>query len=366
VRSPAPILFLARGGALDGQQQQVLQLASALPALGRSAVVAVDDPGALLDELGRRGIAAGHFPMRSWRSLTRYLPAWFDAFRLLSLARRRGVGLVHAHDHWREPYARFVARRLSIPYVVHIRGPISVDHARKYRLAEAGAVIAIARRYVDSLLAAGVRAERIHVVSDSVDLARFDPARTAAARGDPNRPATVAIVGRIDPFKRITEFVDIVAALPRALRDATRFLVVGDEFQHDYAEAVRERIRRNGLAGQIEFTGRVEPERMPALLAGVDVLVTLSGGSVMFEAMAMETAVLSIRDDGSHSQFTIDGETAVCVDATKAAAALAELIASPEKRRTLGSAGRALVERELSTGRIAAETDAVYRSLLER
>ena len=366
---PSPVLFLARGGALDGQQQQVLQLALALPGLGRSSVVAVDEPGSLLDRLREAGIAAGHFPMRSWRSPARYLPAWLDAFRLLALARRRGAGLVHAHDHWRAPYARFLARRLSIPYVVHIRGPIGADHVRKYRLAEADALVAIAERYAAALRAAGVAADRIFVVSDGVELARFRSAGDPGQRHRPGRETVVGMVGRIDPFKRVTDFVDIVAALPEERRAATRFLIVGDEPDRAYAAAVRERIGRHGLGERIAFTGRVPAERMPALLGGLDVLVTLSGGSVMFEAMAAGAVVLSVRDDGRHSQYTIDGETAVCVDgssAEAAAKALAALIAEPARRGVLARAGRSLVERELSTERIAAETAAVYRWLLER
>lgn len=359
------VLFLARGGVLDGQQQQVLQLASALPASGRPTVVAVDDTGPLLDELRARGIPAECFPMRSWRSPLRFPAAWFDAQNLLRFARRNNASLVHAHDHWRLPYARFVAKRLDIPYVAHIRGPISASHARKYRLAEADAVIAIAARYVDALRAAGVRPERIHLISDSVDLERFSPADLAARHGRAGeRQTTVAIVGRIDRFKRVVEFVDLVAALPPALRDNTRFLIVGEEFELGYVGAVKRRIRHHHLGDRFIFTGRVDPQAMPATLAEVDILVTLSGGSVMFEAMAMETAVLSIRDDGQHSRYTIDGETAVCADLGGAAAALAGLIADPQKRLELGRAARALVERELSATRISAQTDCVYRTLL--
>lgn len=363
----SPILFLARGGALDGQQQQVLQLASALRALGRSPIVAVDEPGALLDALRERDVAAGHFPMRSWRSPARYLPAWRDAFRLLAFARGSGVRLIHAHDHWRSPHARFLARRLSIPYVVHIRGPIGVDHIRKYRLAEADAIIAIARRYATALRASAVADDRIFVVSDGVDLARFHPAANAADRHRHGRETVVGMVGRIDPFKRVTDFVDIVAALPEAQRAATRFLLVGEELDRNYAASVRARIDRYGLGGRIAFTGRIPADAMPALLAGLDVLVTLSGGSVMFEAMASGAAVLSIRDDGLHSQYTVNGETAVCVDGASveaAAGALASLIAQPARRDSLARAARTLIERELSAERIAADTNAVYDALL--
>lgn len=354
----SPILFLARGGALDGQQQQVLQLASALRALGRSPIVAVDEPGALLDALRERDVAAGHFPMRSWRSPARYLPAWRDAFRLLAFARGSGVRLIHAHDHWRSPHARFLARRLSIPYVVHIR---------KYRLAEADAIIAIARRYATALRASAVADDRIFVVSDGVDLARFHPAANAADRHRHGRETVVGMVGRIDPFKRVTDFVDIVAALPEAQLAATRFLLVGEELDRNYAASVRARIDRYGLGGRIAFTGRIPADAMPALLAGLDVLVTLSGGSVMFEAMASGAAVLSIRDDGLHSQYTVDGETAVCVDGASveaAAGALASLIAQPARRDSLARAARTLIERELSAERIAADTNAVYDALL--
>lgn len=363
-------MFLARGGAIDGQQRQVLQLAAALSARGHRVLVGVDRPGCLLDQLVECGIAARLLPMRSWRSPLRLLQARLDAYRILQIAAAHGTQLVHAHDHWRAPHARFVAERLSVPHVVHVRGPIGRRHIAKYRIADADATIAIAGRYVESLVDAGVGRSRIHLVGDGVDLGLFDPCRAGDRKvdfniGDTRGKVLVGMVGRIEPFKRVTGFVDIVAALPPEVRRHARFLLIG-ETDPEYETAVRRRIQSHALQDDILFCGRSPADRMPAIVAGLDLLVTLSGGSIMFEAMAMGTTVLSVREDGLHSQYTIDGETAICVSgpsASRAAAALRSVIEGAELRRYIARKARELVVRELSAERIADETERVYRAL---
>jgi glycosyltransferase involved in cell wall biosynthesis len=106
---------------------------------------------------------------------------------------------------------------------------------------------------------------------------------------------------------------------------------------------------------------------MPKLLSSLDVLVSMSGGSVMFEAMAMGKPVLSIRNDGRHSQHTQHGHNAWCIDGTDvnlAAAELAGLLHNVALRRRLGHAGREWVEHNLSTTAMVRKTAALYHNLV--
>jgi glycosyltransferase involved in cell wall biosynthesis len=256
---------------------------------------------------------------------------------------------------------------------VHVRGPLSRRDIGKHRLDLADAIIAIADRYAEDLLAAGIDPRRVHVVDDAVDTELFAP-----ARADPDfiRRSLgfdgfrlVGLVGRIGPFKRVCEFLEIVAALPADIARSTRFVVVGDEESAAYGETVRQTVARLRLGTAVKFLGRYGSGMMPTVLSGLDVLVSLSGGSVMFEAMAMRKPVLSIRADGRHSRHTVHGETAFCVDTEAprvAAEALARLLTDAALRDRLAEAGRALIDRQLASETMVAKVEAVYHSLVGR
>ena len=363
-------LFLARGGAIDGQQRQVLYLATALAKRQLPPVVVLDSEGALFEELNNAGIEVHCAKMSSWRAPARLVQRYLDAFRFLKIASPHKIGVVHVHDMWRAAYARFLARRLDVPYVVHVRGPVSARDVEKYRLAQANAVVAIAQRYVDDLVAAGVAPERIRLIDDAVDASFFDPAvwgsfGAATARTADAAPV-IGFVGRITPDKLVRELLDIVAKLPAYTRLRPRVLIAGEWSDQAYGRLVRATVARLGLESQVEFTGRLSSRKMPHLLASIDLLVTMSGGSVMFEAMAMAKPVVSVRTDGRHSLHTRHGETAWCVDTIDAAAcaqALARLLEDAPLRQRLGEAARARVVAQLSIGDMMAKTAALYDEL---
>jgi glycosyltransferase involved in cell wall biosynthesis len=293
-----------------------------------------------------------------------------DAQGLLALAREQNSRIVHAQDVWRAQYARYIGQRLAIPSVVHVRGPLSQRDIHKHRLRLVDVIIAIAQRYVDDLLTAGIDPARIVLIDDAVDLAlfapdRMDPTFIARSFGITGSPL-VGLVGRISPFKRVREFAEVIGLLPPHVRDCARFVVIGDTDDWSYRRELDSIIDRLHLSGHVRFPGRCPSGLMPQLLSSLDLLVTLSGGSVMFEAMAMGTPVLSIRADGRHSQHTRHGETAWCVDGddpAMAAHALARLINDKALRDRLGHAGREWVVQNLSSEAMVAKVARLYERL---
>jgi glycosyltransferase involved in cell wall biosynthesis len=365
-----PILHLSRNGPVYGLGRQLLYLLRGLDRVRFPPSVAVDRAGPLQDELRADDIGCAVRRMLPWRSLLYAIPRYVDALSLLMLARAHRARLVHAQDVWRAEYAYFIARWLGIPCVVHVRGPLAPRDIVKHRLHRADAIIVIARRYVDDLAAAGIAPDRIVLIDDAVDLdmfsaAKYPPRREGAFSGDPI--VRVGLVGRISPEKRVREFLEIFAALPPDVRSSARFEIVGDGVDADYGRAVQADVKRLRLHRAVHFTGRTEIDNMPGQLAGLDIVVTLAGGSVMFEAMAMGTPVLSIRDDGRHSDHTRHNETAWCVSTNRpepAVEALSLLIGDAQLRARLGAAGRAWIGTYLSVSRMVAMTEDLYDRLL--
>ena len=310
-------------------------------------------------------------PMRAWRSFPAVMHRYFDARRIARMAKRHGVDLVHASDVWRSGYMHFAARRLGVPSVLHVRGPMSGRDILKHEVARADAVIVIAQRYHEDLLSAGIRADRLEVIDDAVDLQRFRPGLAGRdflqERFGVDGRLFVGLVGRVGPFKRVIEFLEVIAPLARNADDRVVYLVIGGPGREPYYQAVLDATRRLGLRDRVVFTGHCED--MPETIAALDIFATMSGGSAMFEAMACARPVLSVRTDGRHSVHTRHDETAWCVTTDRsgpATAALARLIDRPDLRERLGRAGQGWVRRHLDVATMCDRTQALYERLVAR
>lgn len=362
-----PVAILARGGPIDGSARQLIYLLQRLDRDRFPPLVMLDIDGPLTAAIAATGAQVCVMPMRPWRSL-RGLPfRRRDARAIAARAAAHGAAIVHASDTWRTCYAAVAARRLGVPLVVHVRGPVTARDLAKNACLGADAMLAIAQRYRDDIVAAGYSAARTTVVNDAVDPDEYRHDARAGARfraeHGGERPLLVGMVGRIEPFKRVLEFVDAIALLPRDL-DAT-FALVGATTRQPYVDEVRARIAAHGLGDRVVLVGRRDD--VPAVLSGLDVLATFSGGSVMFEAQACGVPVLSVRTDGRHSQHTRHGETGWCVTTDRpqpAADAIATLLSDAALRATLSEAGRRYVLEHLAPEVMARQTEAVYASLV--
>lgn len=369
IGNSTPIMFLSRCGAVDGLQRQLLYLAGGMARASYPVTTVVFEAGEMRDQLVGMGIETLVQPMRQWRSFPSCLFRYKDALRLTGIARERDIQLVHAHDAWRAEYARFVAGRLGIPYIVHMRGPLSRREILKHKLHLADGIIAISRQYVKDLLAAGIPARRIEMIEDAVDLSSFRPGLNGAVfRRKFQLPEgiLVGLVGRVSPCKRVLDFLEMIAILPASLANTATFLVIGDTEDDEYNSKVKLAVERLGLQRRVRFTGRCNSGCMPEAMAALDLLVTFSGGSIMFEAMACEKPVLSVRQEGRLCH-TLNGEIAIWVTTDKpgpAAESLRRLLCDTELRRRLGHAARTHVERRHSVKLMVDKTEAFYLRLL--
>jgi len=366
---PRRIMLLARGGPLDGSQRQLVYLVGGLDRSRYEPIVVLDRLGPLTDCLLDRDIEVHVMPMRPWRSFPGGLMRYIDALRIARLGRRRRAELVHASDMTRSRYMHFISRRLGIPSVLHVRGPMSQRDIVKHKMARASAVVAIAQRYHQDLLGAGISPRCVELIDDAVDLEQFRPGLSGRdylqRQFSIDGRVLVGLVGRIEPFKRVVEFLEMIAPLARNPGGSEAFLVIGRPKQTLYYRTVLDAARRLGLEQRVVFAGHCRD--MPRTMSALDVLVTMSGGSVMFEAMACAKPVLSVSADGRHSVHTRHGETAWCVTAAgpaPATAALARLIDDEPLRRRLGESARAWAERYLSPATLADRTQALYDRLV--
>jgi polysaccharide biosynthesis protein PelF len=261
---------------------------------------------------------------------------------------------------------------------LHLRPPL-IEHGGLVREAQSGPKHFTAR-YVgvcDAIRDAAARRMpgREHhalAIPSMVDTAAFDPALRAPARAALGIAGGVPLVGwlgRLDPKKRVEDFI-AAAAMVRARRPDARFLVIGgpDAFLPDYAERLRDQARDLGLDGALDFLG--DREDVPALLAALDVFVWLSRDEgmphVIAEAGAARLPVVATADNGAIEQIA-DGVSGLFVgheDPPAVADAIVRLVDDPGLRRRLGDALRAKVDADYAVAAVAPRWRRLFADVL--
>lgn len=195
--------------------------------------------------------------------------------------------------------------------------------------------------------ARGVSESDLTVVPNGVDLNRFgdpDPAvieEVEAKYGLADHP-TLLFVGTVMPRKGVVDLIRAVEQVTESGHDC-RLVVAGkNDLDPEYTDRVRSLIREAGLDKQVELTGFVPAEELPALYALADVFVTPSleegFGMTVAEAMAAGTPVVGTRvgripwllDDQRCGRVVEPG------DAEAVGEAVAELLANPAEREEMG------------------------------
>lgn len=277
----------------------------------------------------------------------------------------------------------------GVPFILEIRdiwpeSIVTVGAMRNARLvralewlelrmyAAATHIVTVGDGYREQLCAKGVAAEKITVISNGVDKEAFrpcppDPAvRERWGLGDRFVCAYVGTIG-------MASGLEVVLRAGRMLtergRDDIHFLIVGDgavraELQ---AEAARLGVRN------VTFTGRLNREQIPPLLATIDTclvhlkkrdLFTTVMPSKIFEAAAMgKPIVLGV---GGHAADLVRrAGCGMCIEPeneTDLVAVLERMADDRALTTSLGQAGREYIVRRFDRGALAAD----YLELIRR
>jgi glycosyltransferase involved in cell wall biosynthesis len=169
------------------------------------------------------------------------------------------------------------------------------------------------------------------------------------------------LVGRLQPWKGQDRFLQALAMLRREGCDVHGLLIGGDSYglSSDYAASIPAHVSQLGLTGHVTLTGHLDDAWQA--MGAMDVLVNASEGEpfgiVLVEAMCEALPVIASRRGGP-AEIVLDGETGILTpsaEPTDLARAMRELIQHPERRRTMGEAGRARMKQLFSTPHMADE-----------
>jgi glycosyltransferase involved in cell wall biosynthesis len=361
---PWTVAYLCEFPTLLGGERSLLTfLASCGPSLVRPVVVAPAE-GALARRLAECALRRVDWP-RAGRHAA-------DA-----LAERLGpdrVDLVHANSLMTADAGLAVARRLGVPEIAHVRDMMKLSAARRRRLSELNALVAVSGAVADWLVEQALPRERIETIYNAVDA---DALQRCARRGTWRRRLGLAgepligCIGQIALRKGQDVFLAAAALLAPRVPDA-QFVLAGARYSaKSESRAFEQRLHDLGdaapLRGRVHFPGYVDD--VPSLLADLDVLVVPSRqeplSRTLLEALALGTPAVATAVGGTPE---ILGQSAAGIgvpadDPAEMANAVHRLLADHTLRAALCSAGRARVrERFAPQAQVEAVVD-LYRRI---
>ncbi|HEY8514642.1 MAG TPA: glycosyltransferase family 4 protein [Candidatus Binatia bacterium] len=211
----------------------------------------------------------------------------------------------------------------------------------------------------------GIRADRLRVVGNGINLDVFQPLPGIERRPD----RLITTLSADSPLKGFSFLLDALAEL-RKTRPTLELTVIGQPGVRSQTSAQVERL---GLKEVVHFTGRVEAEDIARRYAESTIAVVPSlyegFGFPAGEAMACEVPVVSTTAGALPEVIGRDGRAGVLVEPGSAEAlarAIGELLdAAPERRRAMGEAGRARVTSLFTWRRAAERTVESYREAMQ-
>lgn len=313
--------------------------------------------GVFWEEFERLGVPVHSLSPRKWLPL--YIP------RLAALIRARRFDIVHCH--------LFGANWIAKPLAALLGVPVRINHdqcndALRYESSLAFALDQITNRCSSHVCAVskstrdflvkreGVPGERVSLVYNGVDLARFAP----PAERTSHERFVVLGVGRLHAQKNFALFLEVAQQFP-----AAEFRVAGTGPEEAMLRALATSL---GIAERVQFLGHVADTR--ALYADADALLMTSRFEgtplTVLEAMAMRLPIVAPRLDGI-GEILSDGEDALLIDPPECAgfvAALTRLVAEPALTQRLTTSAEAKVRARFSAEAMTAQVEAIYERCL--
>jgi glycosyltransferase involved in cell wall biosynthesis len=311
------------------------------------------------------------------------LVAFWELYRLM---RRERFQIVHTHSSKAGVLGRLAAYLAGTPIIVHtLHSLVFHDYQPRWvnlslRLTKRALApitdhyISVSRLIAERALAAGIGSpDRFTTIYSGMELDWFlasdsDGKRVRAELGISPHAPVVGKVARLFKLKGHDQLLDAIPAVV-ARHPAVRFLLVGDGVLHEH---LRSRCDQLGVAQNVVFAGLIDRERIPEMLAAMDVLVhtSLREGlaRVLPQALAMGRPCVAVELDGA-PEVVLPGRTGYLVrpgDAAGLADAINHLLDDPQLRNRMGAEGRRLVDPAFREETMVAQIADVYERLLAR
>jgi len=327
----------------------------------------------LRSDLNELDVEIDEIEIRSWRQVG-------EIRRFKQLLRDWQPDIVHSHLYLASRYASPIARLARVPGVLetaHIEENWRIGWRKHLALLDG-----IASRFANEIIAVShavkrfyvevkrVPAEKIVVVHNGIDIARFDPdeARDVGALrnglGIGPDEKVACIVGRLDDQKGHRFLLEAGKAVFESVPNA-RFVFAGRGPLEDSLKKLASDLT---IAERVVFAGFRSDVANIYALSDVVVLPSLFEGLplTVAEALAMRRPVVATSVSGT-PEILLDGQTGFLVPSQEPvplAKALISLLNNPELSRDFGQRGREHVCEHFSLKQQVEHTEDIYMQTL--
>jgi len=369
------ILHLTLSAALGGRRDAIMTLVDHLRPLGiECGVVALRDSASGIATLADRADYVDGLAIRA-------RPTWAELKQVRRICIRRGVDLVHAHDHVSQYVAsalRFLSPSLRAVITFHRTLGIETE-GRRNRIRNAATLPLIQRvltasaerrkYFIDNTL---IQKNKVMVIPIGVDLDRFRP--NQSERGairerlglDPDVPLALAI-GHFGIEKGIDQALTAAAHANTLLAGRPWHLAVLGTGSADRV-ALLHATGQQLLPGRVSWVG-FQADVTPWIQAA-DLLIHApraeAFGMVVVQAMAcgLPVAALAV---GGVPELVVHEQTGLLApagDLDALGSAIARMISDPALRNAIGERGLGRAMQCYDAGECARRHAALYRELI--
>ena len=330
-------------------------------------------PNALVEAARAKGIEVIHLPVARY-----YTPhALKQAFKLAKIIRERQIDIVQTFHYKSDIYGAVIAKLAGVRHVVSSKRD-AADYKSAFRFFMHKLVRPITSRYiaVSEVVAdvirrkEGVRADRISVIYNGVDLDRYqvpDPIAKGAAKTRLGFDANSFVIGMSAWFRPEKDHQLLFDAFKQVLAKApeTRLVLVGsgELFEH-YTKWVADQ----GLSERVRLVGAVDDVRPYLHAFDVACLVPhINEGfsNSILEKMACGLPVV-VTDVGGNKEAVaenVNGHVIAPRDLASLVRHLQKFHDDPAQRARMGAASRERVEQLFSLDSMIDRHESLYAAL---
>jgi glycosyltransferase involved in cell wall biosynthesis len=362
------VLQVSSASAFGGGERHLVDLARGLHVRGHEVLAALREGSPLLGRLPFLPESNMHaLPLRNALDFG-------STLKLARLAREREVDIIHAHvarDYVPASFAARLAPAARLVITRHVLFPLSRTH--RLTLSNVSRVVAVSHAVARALRSQNIFGEdKLRVVENGVDLARFERARAGAALDATERPLRVGIVGELSEVKGQLEFVRAAALVAREFDGGVEFFIAGEDNSRggDYRMRVERLVDELELRDRMRLTGRLSESDSESLVASLDLLISTSRsesfGMALVEALACGVPVVATATEGAKEIVEEDGDGLLVPlgDVDALASTITSLLKDEGRRKRLGTRAVKAARERFDVTRMIEATERVYEEAL--
>lgn len=355
-----------------GTERQAIETVRGLVSAGEFDVrlVTLNANGPLLaeaKELTSGSISA--FPIDSFFSRS-FVRAALACARLI---KNENIDLIHSHDFYTNIFAAAAGSFAGVAVQIASKRETFGLRSRKQEAVEnfifnhTDAIIANSLAVKEMLGDRGIESEKVSVIYNSLDTARFANANANGIRTELHLPEDLPLITLVANLRHDVKNVPMLLRAAKTVSETmpAHFVIAGEgpletELKGQAAEL--------GLAENVSFIGRSMkvPELLSASFAGVLTSDAEGFSNSIIEYLAAGKPVVATRVGGAAEVIT-EGETGFLVEANdseKMAERLISLLRDSDKAARMGELGRNLVEDRFSRPKQIEALSELYRRKL--